>query len=566
MTMCPYMKSYFVFALLIPGFAGQMIPRLVNGTAWSGRLEVFDNGKWKTICKPCFDNSDLMVVCRDLGFSSERAVSVRSDLYGEGSGSILRTELSCTGYELRLSDCERGGVHHCEHWMDVGVICDSPGEMTPRLVNGAHWSGRLEVLEVGVWNTVCDREFGNNEAQVVCRMLGLNSPGAVSVTSDLFGEGSGSILSKRLKCTGTESKLSECQGSGTITDSCNHSMDVGVICNIPGQLTARLVGGNTSSGRLEVLNNGTWGAMCDEDFGLQETQVACRMLGFDSNVTSLTHDNSSGTVFYGNVTCNGTEASLTDCQHGGFSPRDCQQSRAVSISSPELTLRLVNGNPWSGRLEIFYHGKWRSMCDGSFGPKEAQVVCRMFAFDSPGAVRVYSVTYGRGSGTLRLANVRCAGSETSLLQCTHNGLRDEDCGHTDDIAVICNIREHFTPRLTAGNTWSGRLEILYSGTWSSVCDTSFGYKEARVGCRMLGFDSPDIFAVNSFVFGDRDSTVLFGDLDCQGTETSLVQCNYSSLYNHRCGAGRDIGLICKAQTGDFRLAGSHGNTLWRGSC
>lgn len=48
------------------------------------------------------------------------------------------------------------------------------GEMTPRLVNGAHWSGRLEVLEDGIWNTVCDREFGNNEAQVVCRMLGLN--------------------------------------------------------------------------------------------------------------------------------------------------------------------------------------------------------------------------------------------------------------------------------------------------------------------------------------------------------------------------------------------------------
>lgn len=48
-----------------------------------------------------------------------------------------------------------------------------------------------------------------------------------------------------------------------------------------GQLRARLLEGNTSSGRLEVLNNGTWGAMCDEDFGLQETQVACRMLGFD---------------------------------------------------------------------------------------------------------------------------------------------------------------------------------------------------------------------------------------------------------------------------------------------
>lgn len=58
--------------------------------------------------------------------------------------------------------------------------------MTPRLVNGAHLSGRLEVLEVGVWNTVCDHEFGNNEAQVVCRMLGLNrcEQEALNITLD----------------------------------------------------------------------------------------------------------------------------------------------------------------------------------------------------------------------------------------------------------------------------------------------------------------------------------------------------------------------------------------------
>lgn len=54
-----------------------------------------------------------------------------------------------------------------------------------------------------------------------------------------------------------------------------------------GQITPRLVEGNASSGRLEILYNGTWNLVCDEGFGLQEAEVACRMLGFDRCVIFL---------------------------------------------------------------------------------------------------------------------------------------------------------------------------------------------------------------------------------------------------------------------------------------
>lgn len=49
----------------------------------------------------------------------------------------------------------------------------------------------------------------------------------------------------------------------------------------------RLVGpaNRPEEGRLEVLHQGQWGTVCDDDFALQEATVACRQLGFESALT-----------------------------------------------------------------------------------------------------------------------------------------------------------------------------------------------------------------------------------------------------------------------------------------
>lgn len=43
-----------------------------------------------------------------------------------------------------------------------------------RLSSGDWRAGRVEVKFLGDWGTVCAKNFGANEAKVVCRMLGLN--------------------------------------------------------------------------------------------------------------------------------------------------------------------------------------------------------------------------------------------------------------------------------------------------------------------------------------------------------------------------------------------------------
>ena len=95
-----------------------------------------------------------------------------------------------------------------------------------------------------------------------------------------YGQGTEDIYAKNLSCTtgNSEAYLTDCAGSDVC---CGHHNDVGLSCQpacTDGQ--ARFVGGSTSmEGRLEVCNNGRWGTVCDDFWGINDARVACKMAG-----------------------------------------------------------------------------------------------------------------------------------------------------------------------------------------------------------------------------------------------------------------------------------------------
>ena len=45
--------------------------------------------------------------------------------------------------------------------------------------------------------------------------------------------------------------------------------------------------------------------------------------------------------------------------------------------------------------------------------------------------------FGTGTGIVWLDDVICNGNETSILDCSHNGIGISNCGHGEDANVIC---------------------------------------------------------------------------------------------------------------------------------
>ena len=88
----------------------------------------------------------------------------------------------------------------------------------------------MEVNYNGEWGTVCDDEWYDSNAGVVCRQLGFGSSGR-SYRNAYFGQGSGPIWLDNVICTGSESTLASCGHLGfNVTRSCSHSEDAGVGC------------------------------------------------------------------------------------------------------------------------------------------------------------------------------------------------------------------------------------------------------------------------------------------------------------------------------------------------
>ncbi|XP_038069875.1 deleted in malignant brain tumors 1 protein-like [Patiria miniata] len=542
----------------IRNFEGQI--RLVNGTDnLQGRVEVYVNETWGTVCGSGWDINDATVVCSQLGYG--KAVSAYA---GQGNEDVALDGVSCAGLESSLLECPRNSNVSCTQSTTAWVTCALPEKFDLRLRNGSsHMEGRVEMYLNDAWGTVCDDGWDMTDATVACWQLGYgkatSAPG-----SAFFGQGSGDIVLGNVDCKGTEKQLGLCKGQESDAPVCLHYRDAGVVCSQPDEYDIRLIdGSNTMEGRVEVYVNGSWGTVCDNQWGMNNGEVVCRQLGFQSVTAapwSAYFGQGSGDVVLDKVACKGTESSLQYCpKQRNTTCKHWQDASVVCSNDPteEYDVSLSNLVPDDsvpqGTVEVYVNGVWGTICDDGWDINDASVICRQLGYvkasSAPG-----SAFFGQGSGEIVLHNVNCTGIENNLRDCPSE--TTNNCNHAEDSGAKCTSLELYDVRVVNGSSaMEGRVEVYLGGFWETVCDDQWDINDATVVCWQLGF-SKAISAPGSAYFGRGSGKTLWTKMDCSGAEDRLEDCN-KGHDTSTCTPSDNAGVICgedkPAEEGSVRL-------------
>ncbi|RXM29660.1 Scavenger receptor cysteine-rich type 1 protein M130 [Acipenser ruthenus] len=443
--------------------------------------------------------------------------------------------------------------------------CVSPGSTQLRLNGSSPCTGRVEVLYNGHWGRVCSHSWDLPDAEVVCKQLECGA--AVSAPHyKRPGRLPEDRVLNSVGCLGNETQLRECKSGPWGRKDCQHEWDAAVIC--AGTKKIRLGIPYNCASRVDLYYRGQWGAVCWNDFGINEAHVACRQAGCGEAETYsrfYVHIDDAP-IWLDRVHCTGNETNLWDCPSDTWGHHECDLRMQAAVVCKALANESIcvtgaanlsladGGSPCAGRLEFATSIVKSSFYDDAIDASVAQVLCSQL--DCGSAVSVKTGAYfGETPGSFWTFPVYCNGNESSFWQCKSDILFSVDVvdypQKSKFLGVVCS--GHRAPRLVDGeDSCSGRVEVQFGETWGTLCDTHWDMHDASVVCKQLQCGVA-VATPGGAHFGEGKGPMWEEQFDCWGNESILFDCPVSRK-DHSCTHGSHAAVICSE--GQVRLVGA----------
>ncbi|KAM9658151.1 T-cell differentiation antigen CD6 [Trichechus inunguis] len=317
-----------------------------------------------------------------------------------------------------------------------------------RLVNGSsRCGGTVEVWLGEAWEPACGARWNGHATAAVCRALGCS--GAQTAVQPALPTGepppappTGNASSWSPNSTWASAPTIVCFNAEwrfcKVMDHACSSDERAVQVSCPENRALRLVdGGGRCAGRVEMLEHGEWGSVCDDTWDLEDAHVVCRQLGCGWAIQALPGLHfapGQGLIHRDQVNCSGAEDYLWDCP-GLPGDRYCgHKEDAGVVCSEHQSWRLTGGtDPCEGQVEVHFRGVWNTVCDSEWYMPEAEVLCRTL-----GCGTLNRVPKGLPHSLLGMMYYSCTGGEPTLSDCSWRFNNSNLCSQSLAARVICS--------------------------------------------------------------------------------------------------------------------------------
>ena len=211
--------------------------RLVDGTSNTGRLEVYTNEEWVTVCSTSWTQVNTRLACRQLGFPDGHSMYTVNQI--SHYRRIGVANINCTDNDTNLLQCSHDPLFHvdpsCDHRRDVFLrcLCGDCDDYTPRdnvrLADRTSISGRLEVYSPRLrWGGVCSSGWTSPNTRVACRQLGFLDEAEAYLHDN---KQSTTFVLFHVNCSGNETSIFNCEYTTASAESCIDPIHIQCQCN-----------------------------------------------------------------------------------------------------------------------------------------------------------------------------------------------------------------------------------------------------------------------------------------------------------------------------------------------